>query len=108
MQDFSLYFTYKKKVLTVDGQQFHQYQQSPLILTHWKHQKKREKELNVWRCKSRSWFGTGIKNVAGLNRLMGSQLSLLLGLQWQYIQSNLPMSSPLLSYSQTFPCLHLY
>ena len=50
--------------------QYHQNEQSPLILTVLTQYKK---DQNIRRWKFRSWVGTGTKNVAGLNRLMGSQ-----------------------------------
>jgi len=41
-----------------DGHRFHKYQQneqSPLLLSQWIH-----KDHDIWRCKYRSWLGTGI------------------------------------------------
>jgi hypothetical protein len=45
----------KKKIY---GNQFHQYQQSPLILTELN---KHKNDHDIRRWKSRSWFGTGTK-----------------------------------------------
>ena len=56
---------YEKNVLNSDGHQFHQYQQidqPPLILA-WLTEHK--KTRNIWRCKSRSWLGTGTKMLLG-------------------------------------------
>ena len=39
---------------------------SPQLIEHIKH--------NTWHWKSRSWLGKGTKSVAGLNKLMGSQV----------------------------------
>jgi len=67
----SVYFFFGTIMKIKDGQQCHQIQQSkqpPLII-------EQNKDHKIWHLKSRAWLGTGKQNVAGLNHLMGSQLS---------------------------------
>ena len=72
------YTKLRKESLNSDGHQFHQYQQneqSPLIPTDSLKTKKVQNDMTL-EIQVLAW--DRYKNVTGLNRLMGSQLSLLL------------------------------